>query len=326
MIKNHTLSRPPADLNKDSGRSDVLYLVKGFAIVGVLFAHMSYPSRLQEDTLLVIHWLQQIFGWCVLAFFFCAGVVAKKVDGFPALKAFMEGRFRRLIIPCLIFTLTYKVLLVVLGKEDLPYGVSGLFWFVFDPVGPQFYFLPYLYGISVLGALLWLGLGDLMFLAVSISLFFIGVGSMGLADVGYGKDIENVPIYFYSYFLGLMAKQYSGMRLFVMPMVLLPPLLVFLLSGAIVYLYILIPVLMYFLLDCCKSRDWFSVLALLGKRSGSIYVWHAPIVMPFVNTVGVKVLGGGLISIVPTLVVTLALCLALGWLADQFEGLRLWRF
>ena len=53
--------------------------VKAVAIIGVMVAHMSFESRFSDGALDFIRVTQILLGWCVLAFFFCSGLLARKI-------------------------------------------------------------------------------------------------------------------------------------------------------------------------------------------------------------------------------------------------------
>lgn len=59
-------------------RVDEIDSLKGIAILGVLFAHISFPDRLGEEASQVVLFLQWLFGWCVIAFFLPLGNYQKR--------------------------------------------------------------------------------------------------------------------------------------------------------------------------------------------------------------------------------------------------------
>jgi fucose 4-O-acetylase-like acetyltransferase len=123
---------------------------------------MDFSSRLSATALLEIDYLQQSFGWCVIAFFFCAGMLTDiSQRTISDWLKFTFKRARRLLVPCLVFSLTYKISLIALkqvagigARIQLP-GNNILNWIIFGfgPIGPQFYFLPYLFIISSISVL-----------------------------------------------------------------------------------------------------------------------------------------------------------------------------
>jgi hypothetical protein len=64
----------------------------------------------------------------------------------------------------------------------------------------------------------------------------------------------------------------------------------------------------------------------LGKYSSSIYVWHAPIVMPLVSVVCAKLVPGSTFVLLPLLGFTIILSFFLGKISMRFHSLRFWRF
>ena len=103
-------------------RSQAIDLTKALSILGVLFAHMFYVSRLNATALHTIHHMQLIFGWCVIAFFFCSGILSKTLASCKQFLSYGIVRAERLLIPCLVFSLTNKVVCLLLSH----YGLIGV--------------------------------------------------------------------------------------------------------------------------------------------------------------------------------------------------------
>ncbi|MCX6922959.1 MAG: acyltransferase, partial [Verrucomicrobia bacterium] len=151
-------SDQPNSTTPAAPRNEAVDALKGLAIIGVIFAHISFQSRLSATNLAKISVVQRLFGWCVLAFFFCAGRLTRigqtKERGWLD---FALKRAKRLLLPCVVFSVTYKACLLViyhlfhLGQPGRFTPVSVSYWlaFVLVPVGPQFYFLPYLFVVSL---------------------------------------------------------------------------------------------------------------------------------------------------------------------------------
>lgn len=130
--------------------------LKGLAIIGVVLLHMSFNSRFDLQTLQTINILQKCFGWSVVAFFFASGLTAKPTNNLSQLRHFIIIRTKRLLIPYLVFCVSYKIIFQVLAylgstpSTALPISALGILRFFTAPIGPQFYFLPYLLLVSTL--------------------------------------------------------------------------------------------------------------------------------------------------------------------------------
>lgn len=303
--------------------------IKAVAIVGVLFLHMSFKSRMNASTLEVVHFFQLVFGWAVIAFFFAAGAIARAVHGFPALKEFASTRFKRLIVPCLVFSWTYKLILLGIARAGLA-PVSEAFdivSFMLAPVGPQFYFLPLLFGISLLVALLEIRVSASTLLSVTGVLLVAAYAVLPIPAEAYGNSIALWPVYLFAYVSG-RAMAADGMQARFGAVI--KPALFVLLASAIhaapVILYACVPLL----LNTAFGRHARSAQIIersgLGKYSSAIYVWHAPIVMPLVSVVCAKLLMGSALVLLPLLGFTIILSVFLGKTTMRFHSLRFWRF
>ena len=115
--------------------------IKGLAIIGVVFAHMSFTSRFELATLILVDDMQKIFGWCVVAFFFSSGLLCKKNNckDSKTIYSFIYKKFKRLIAPCFVFSITYKLILSVVylsgkftWKSPIPKSVFETIIFLFE--------------------------------------------------------------------------------------------------------------------------------------------------------------------------------------------------
>jgi len=193
--------------------------LKGVAIIGVLFAHLSFEGRFDASTLNAVGVLQGLFGWCVIAFFFASGLLGKPVGRKDALVGFVRKRFVRLIIPCWVFSVSYRLLrcgLFLTGRfswdSPIPESAADALGFFLLPEGPQFYFLVYLFCVAVLFELLDLTLPR--FLA-----YWITALAMPLSYVlidgparGYGPEIALWPVYLFAYAAGRVFAYESVIR------------------------------------------------------------------------------------------------------------------
>lgn len=185
--------------------------LKGISILGVLFLHMSFKGRLEAETLEIIDFLQFFLSWSVTAFFFSSGFLSKPIDTKSDFKLFFKKKFVRLIIPCLTFSILYKILIIGLSLSNvfswttsIPNSLEKLLLFLLLPASPQFYFLYYLFGISLLCFIIekflsiqWVVISSS--LIMSLVYFFIPIPQ----DL-HGPEFSLLPVYLYSYMLGCL--------------------------------------------------------------------------------------------------------------------------
>lgn len=303
--------------------------IKALAIIGVLILHMSFKSRMTASALDAIGILQIVFGWAVLAFFFASGLLTRPVKSRAGLTELAVSRFQRLIIPCLVFSLTYKLLLLLLGLAGIVAvpGELALAEFLFMPVGPQFYFLPLLYVISVLVAVVEIRIRPPLLACLGGLVLLCVYGLIPLPPIGYGASISLWPLYLFSYVAGrAMSERGPRPRAGSLGIVLAFAIGAALLYMAPVILYVCVAPLMFTLFGRFPRAARRIECSRLGKHSSAIYVWHAPVVMPMVSVICFKVFHGSLVMVLPLLVLTIAICILLGGVTRRFETLRFWRF
>jgi len=311
--------------------------LKGIAIIGVIFIHMESGlfSRHTEE---IIDFFQTIFSSCVLAFFFASGLVVKKLKGLEQIKSFVVNRVRRLLIPCIVFSITYKLILISLTEMgyisvmEFPINISFQYFlkFIFNPVGPQFYFLIYLFIIGLFYAILdSLFSRRIIFLLSAISIiciyFFIK-----LPTTITGPSYNLIPFYFFSYCIGSFFKEKAyeirsiKLELFLLIIWCISLHLTSDFNG--VFIHFLVPIIVWVLFEKVEYLStYFSKLS-LGYYSSGIYVWHAPILMPVTVMVLTQFINIPSLLIISIMVVVILLCILLTVLTKKFKLLKLWRF
>lgn len=309
--------------------------LKGLGIIGVVIAHVNFPSRLTPTTMLLIHNLQLIFGWCVISFFFASGILIKHtIKTFPEAYGVIKKKFVRLVIPCFIFSLSYKCLLsgiyltgLFSWNSPIPSSLIETMKFIFYPVGPQFYFLHYLFLISTAVTLLRLLISKNILLLFSIFLLPASYFFFEMPKFGYGPNYSLLPLYFFSYIIGFtLSINNKKIKPMFYLIVLVPIFFTFLITDSLIPCYILIPVTL--LLFFQKSPNLTNILnkTNIGRYSPSIYVWHAPIVLPFTSIICVKIIGGQPIVLIPIIFLTIFICIILNLITFKFKIFKFWQF
>ncbi len=328
MIKNEGLDAV-AHTGVLANRRVEVDAIKALAIIGVLFLHMSFKSRMSLGTLETVGTLQLLFNWAVIAFFFASGLLTRPVQRVEGLIGFAATRFRRLIVPCLVFSWTYKALLLFLAYIGLHVGPDrfDLVDFLLMPVGPQFYFLPVLYGISVAVALAEIRMHPINLVLLAGGILLAIYGLIPVPANAYGADYSLLPLYLFSYTAGrALSVSDKHLRAIGLTSVLLFAIVASLLHKAPVLLYAIVPPSLLMIFERYRKMARQIEFLRLGKHSSAIYVWHAPILMPAVSIICLKLFHGSIIALVPLVVMTIVLCIGLGKATERFEILRFWRF
>ena len=267
--------------------------------------------------------MQWLFGWCVLAFFFCSGYLRRPVNrDWTDYEKLITKTFYRLIAPCIAFSVLNKTLLLATdrfglshGGGELPMQLSEVVSFLLIPVGPQFYFLPFLFFISwmlISTETLSRWLTDVAILLALATMYT----AENLDAPPYGPSFALLPAYMISYQLGYLTRlQNSRVRL-------LAYLVVLAIASATInwmLLYVLVPIALLMAFRFFPGLQAIEKYTHLGKHSGAIYAWHAPVVMPTMSLIAVRILGGGFLALAMTLVCTSLVSIALGRLANEFS-------
>jgi len=294
---------------------------------------MSFGSRFNTTSLMIISTLQIIFSWSVLSFFFCSGFLRKKVENKQGLFVFIEKRFKRLILPSIAFSIAYKLLMLSLASSNLfewsfsvPRNFIDIIKFLFFPASPQFYFLYYLFGISVLSTTIEFFLSQNKFFIITSLMMPISYLFMDSPQDLHGPELILLPIYFFSYMIGSLTAKYDRNNEFIFIAILFIPIaLSILVTQKIFFISLWVPIFLFKILHNFNFlADYFNKTR-LGKYSSGIYVWHAPLVLPFVSILGVKIFGGGWIVLPPTVAGTILLSIALSKITYKYHILRFWR-
>jgi fucose 4-O-acetylase-like acetyltransferase len=300
-------------------RDDAIDALKGLAIAGVLVLH-SWFHRFDPGPLSVLVVARAWVQWCVPAFFFAAGLLARHPLDRPGVWRFTRTRAVRLLVPFVAFTLLYKLL-------QLPLAAAGLMpaWEWWSAGGPQLYFLPCLLAVSVLAAVV---VAVVRGRPAWLTAALVGAAAVSAAMQPPGQTHGPHPalfgLYTANYLAGVVIAAGS-------PVVLAAGVLaaacaaaawwtgnVNLLAGAA-------PAVLYWILRRAASAPVARPVVWLGRWSAVIFVWHTPLLMPAVSVLAVRLLGGGWPAIAVTFVVTVLGSVGLGWVAERWALLRPFR-
>jgi len=314
--------------------------LKGIAIIGVVLAHLEYPTRLSLDCMGYVHVFQNLLGWCVMAFFFCSGLLAKappqSVNEFTT---WCVKRARRLLLPCLAFSLVYKTTLLLIGQthffqwhSPVPMGIGGWLSFLLIPEGPQFYFLPFLFVISLLCFFVMALIRSVWCLWGIVTAFHVFSGFwFSFPTHPYGPDSALLIAYTYAYIVGLLTTTAIGQKDLSVAVIMINLFLG--VTAAILwrtdfFLFPIVPLILLRFFTTTRKLIMISRLHKLGEYSAAIYVWHAPLFLPFCSIVLHRLLAERfeLLQVILTLATTIVLSCLLGQIIRHSPWLQVFQF
>jgi len=315
-------------------------LLKGWSILGVIFFHMSFASRFGGNVLAALAGIRFFFAWAAIGFFFCAGFLFATSSGEaePA-GSYALKRAKRLLLPWIGLSLTYKFLLIAghhfhLVTTAIPVRMGDSRWhelvqFIMWPGGPQLYFLPLLFATSVLFHLLLHRVRQESALWLAALLLIVAFGWLGAGEP-HGDRLVIYPAYAATYLIGILAARPAFLipiqrRRFFFPVIALC--FAGLCFSRPTLAYLAVPLAAYPLQRFVTGPPG-SLVSYLGRRAEPIYLYHTPIVLPFLSIVLAKCLPGTpwlLIPVLTALAIALSLLIARAIsLADGYR-LRIWR-
>ncbi len=305
-------------------RSAQFDFVRGIAIVGVVILHSGFESRFDSKTLSIWQILSALFDWSVLAFFFTSGFFLKKA---PSYAFFLKKRFFTLLVPFLAYNFLYNLAFAA-GKA---FGLTQCHQFKvvpslllsggFKSPAFQLYFLPYLYGVAAVIYLL------CSFIVPSRRWILLVVGSIGLVAVyqwigwprySYGPELTKLPLYLVAFLLGVVCQpilQRPPKFLFVLTC--LVCVICFALLQQTILQSLMVPPLLCSAVGVIRFFRDSKLLSAIGHASGTVYLWHTPIVLPAFTAILALLHVPALINFVASIVLTIALCLLLRKVCKQ---------
>jgi hypothetical protein len=231
----------------------------------------------------------------------------------------IKKRAVSLLIPFCLYNLIYNfsfVAMEALGwipKGTIELNSHLLYTGLFQSPAFQLYFLPYLFLISTgVGGLEKLGQGryNRVYFAIFllVILFYL---DQGYPTISHGSDYHKLPMYLAMYLIGLICRPFIGMS-FAAPwmiMAALAAVLCILVFFRFCEVSLLVPPLLLALAGAVRPVCQIKPLLYLGEMSGSIYVWHTPLVLPAVT----RLLAGcgipSILNLMGSIVLALAICL-----------------
>ena len=309
----------PIEMTK-RGRIPELDILRGVAIVGVLVLHSSFEGRFTSETMAVQAIMARLFDWAVLAFFFSSGFLHDRSVPFAVV---LKKRFLSLLVPFFIYNAFYNLCFFGMaamsgfhsGAFELKVNPQVLGMILFQSPAFQLYFLPYLFLISIaVSALEKLsGRRYQWAYAAILALVMLFYLDRGYPQMSHGADIYNLPMYIAMFMIGIISRPFiekplAGPGVILLALVGVLGLLFFSRSCVV---SLLVPPLLTAVAAGIRAIRQSKLLLLMGSVSGSIYVWHTPLLLPAIT----RLLAGcgipSMFNLFGSIILTLATCLLL---------------
>ena len=304
---------------------------KLLAMFGVIFAHLPPGGRFGAEAWAAVQSVQELTGWCVLAFFAISGVLLRPSLERP-ISVELPKRALRLLVPWLSFSLLYKGVVsalavagIIKNTQPMPDAGRDLIAWLLQPADPQLYFLLYLFAMQTLLLLLnrcWKMLPLLM--GVLALVFWLAlVPSERRDNLLYGPSLQLVPLYFaflaFGLFCGTSLRRTTITCIVILPVAVLSAVVW---AESLIAWQLVAPWALLLALRLFEGRAFLQPLAYLGRFSGGVYVWHAPIVIALVSILCVALLGAGISAVLATVLFSFVCSAALGSWVNRTASLR----
>jgi peptidoglycan/LPS O-acetylase OafA/YrhL len=303
---------------KPGERVPELDALRGIAIVGVLVLHSSFESRFSPGTMALQATMARLFDWAVLAFFFSSGLLH---DRFVPFAVILKKRSVSLLATFVLYNVFYNICFAAIdalgwvhkGHLDLSpaFLVAGLF----QSPAFQLYFLPYLFviaiGVSALEKLSphhpgWV----YAVLLVMVLAFYI---DRGYPEISFGPAWSKLPLYLAAFLTGVAGRPFFKVPL-ASPWMALAALSVML--GVLGFCRIravslFVPPLVAGVAGAVRTIRQSKPLLWMGKMSGSIYLWHTPVMLPAITRLLAHCGIPSLFNFFGSIALTLSACIVL---------------
>jgi hypothetical protein len=271
----------------DVMKDQTILAIKGLAIIGVVFHHLVNRREDHQSAQWVLI-LVALFHWCVLAFIGVSGYLHAWSDSrrVKSVGEFVQQRFIRLMVPwvCLIvgFALIWQTLQLLhvpnIGVKIPPSFFSKIavsLWPVTATVGEQLYYLPILFGASVIFTIVHRVLGTLGVLALVVATFVAGLAYFPNEFTAFRLGMLIWAICFYA--AGYLLFQYREKVGHIRMTLIVATAFLFFFNG---HYGVLGSVPLWLIVEGSRLRlAGIPGLPSLGEASGTIYIYHTPFII-----------------------------------------------
>jgi fucose 4-O-acetylase-like acetyltransferase len=302
-----------------------LDILRGVAIFGVLVLHSSFEGRFTKETMAVQAIMARLFDWAVLAFFFSSGFLYDSAVPFTMT---VKKRSVSLLVPFLLYNAFYNLFFA--GAGSLGWVHNNAFEMnskilatgLFHSPAFQLYFLPYLFVISI-GVC---GLDKLtrryhrsgyVVVLLLVLTFYL---ARGYPEFSFGPACNNLPLYLAAFLIGVIGRPCLEAP-FARPWMILAALgvvLCILVLSRLPVVSLAVPPLLVGLARAISKMANLKLLLSMGVMSGSIYLWHTPVMLPAVTRLLAHCGVPSLINLFGSIGVTLVTCILLRLGLDTF--------
>lgn len=181
-------------------------LLRHIFSIAVIMQHMGSESRYSVET---GQRLGEILNWidgAVIGFFFISGFLFKNPQD---ILTYGKRQTRKLMVPFLMFSTLYTILLSLLGKSTIWTGLIATI--SLHGSGPHLYFLPFLLIVTFTYAcLLSMVRSDRVFLAnCFLIVLFVTLCLLHPTESSTGPDYKLLPLYYASFILGVEYQSFT---------------------------------------------------------------------------------------------------------------------
>jgi hypothetical protein len=212
-----------------------------------------------------------------------------------------------LLIPYFLWNLIYGISIWVLS-HFIPSLREKLLMSSLIHAGYQLYFLPYMFGVMIFSALLfrqkcwWQNYLVLMV----VFLIILGYSVVGFPKPSHGQGLDKFPLFLCSFLLGhlfpLLSRFKRGTKL--CALLVSVSILVMIVSDGAAWSLFIAPLILL-VISPFQDNTYLKYVSKAGRFSGSIYLWHTPLVLPFLTIVFTKM------GLPPIYVLVASICLAI---------------
>jgi peptidoglycan/LPS O-acetylase OafA/YrhL len=302
-----------------------LDILRAVAILGVLVIHSSFQGRFTKETIAVQTTMARLFDWAVLAFFFSSGFLHDPSVPFTSA---VRKRSLSLLVPFFLYNAFYNLFFAGMGilgwipNNTFEVNSQMLATGLFHSPAFQLYFLPYLFVISI-GVC---GLDKLdrryhmpsyvVALLLALTPYLI----LGYPQVSHGPALEMLPLYLAAFLMGVIGRpcfEAPFARLWIV-LAALGAVLGVLVLCRLSEVSLLVPPLLVGIARAIPRMCESKLLLSLGGMSGSIYVWHTPVMLPGVTRLLAHCGVPSLVNLFGSIGLTLVTCILLRLGLDAF--------